>query len=138
MACKRSDLLYVLICSTCYEEYIEEAGEGKTRVRVYRQHKRQPHYQQLKWKEHFRTYEKRGFKIFNFFKLHSYNEYLREKYAEYIRDKFKDIINPYNCLLKNANFLIITSNEKIRSYIIKQPIYCCFGWHNLFFCAILR
>ena len=24
---------------------------------------------------------------------------------------FKDIINPYNCLLKNANFSIKTSNE---------------------------
>ena len=31
----------------------------------------------------------------------------------------KDIINPYNCLLKNANFSVKTSKEQIISYIIK-------------------
>ena len=111
MTCERSDLVYVFICSTCNKEYIEETGEGKTRVWVYRQHKRQPHYRQLKCKEHFRTCENGEVKIFPFFKLHSYNKYFREKYAEYFWDKFKDIINPYNCLLKNANFSVITRNE---------------------------
>ena len=81
MTCKRSDLVFT--CSTCNEEYIEETGEGKTRVRVYRQHKRQPHYQQLKCKEHFRTYENGEVKIFPSFKLNSYNKYFREKHAEY-------------------------------------------------------
>ena len=33
MICKSSDLIYVVICSTCNEEYIGETGEGKTRVR---------------------------------------------------------------------------------------------------------
>ena len=37
----------------------------------------------------------------------------------FLGDYFKDIINPYNCLLKNANFSVKTSNEEIRSYIIK-------------------
>ena len=110
MTCKNSDLVYVFICSTCNEEYIEETGEEKTRVQVYRQHKFQPHYQQLKCKENFRICEKGEFKIFPFFKLHSYNKYLREKYAEYFRDKFKDIVDPYNCLLKNANFSVKSSN----------------------------
>ena len=31
----------------------------------------------------------------------------------------KDIINPYNCLSKNGNFSIKTSNEQTASYIIK-------------------
>ena len=43
----------------------------------------------------------------------------------------KDTINPYYCLLKNANFPIKKSNEQITSHIIKFPIYCCFKWHNL-------
>ena len=42
MTNESSGLLYVVICSTCNEEYIGETGEGKTRVcdrvRVYRQH----------------------------------------------------------------------------------------------------
>ena len=33
MTCKSSDLIYVVICSTCNEEYIGETGERKTRVR---------------------------------------------------------------------------------------------------------
>ena len=57
MTCKSSDLIYVVICSTCNEEYIRETGEGKTRVRdivrVDRQHIRQSQYQQLKCEEHF-------------------------------------------------------------------------------------
>ena len=31
----------------------------------------------------------------------------------------KDIINPYNCLLKKADFSIKTSNKQITSYINK-------------------
>ena len=46
MACESSDLVYVGICSTCNGEYIGGTGEAKTRVRdrvrVYRQHVRQP------------------------------------------------------------------------------------------------
>ena len=102
MTCERSDLVYVFISSICNEESIEETGEGKTRVRVYRQHKRQPHYRQLKCKEHFLTCGKGEFRIFPFFKLHSYNKYLREKYPEYFLDKFKDIINPYNSGIWNS------------------------------------
>ena len=37
-----------------------------------------------------------------------------------LRDfRIKDIINPYNCLLKNANFSIKTNNDQITSYITK-------------------
>ena len=93
MTCESSDLIYVVICSTCNKEYIGETGEGKTRVRdrvrVYRQHIRQPQYQQLKCEEHFRTCGKGQFKIFPFFKLHSQNKYLREQYEKHFRDKFK-------------------------------------------------
>ena len=45
----------------------------------------------------------------------------------------KDTINPYYCLLKNANFLSKKSNDQITSHIIKLPFYCCFEWQNLFF-----
>ena len=54
--CDSFNLIYVVICDTCKEEYIGETGEGKTklrdRVRVYRQHIRQLQYQQLKVKGH--------------------------------------------------------------------------------------
>ena len=80
MTCENSDLIYVVICSICKEEYIGETGEGKTRarerVRVYRQHIHPQQYQQLKCEEHFRTCGKGQFKICRFFKLHSQNKYL--------------------------------------------------------------
>ena len=31
-SCESSDLVYMVLCSTCNEEYIGETGEGKTRV----------------------------------------------------------------------------------------------------------
>ena len=65
MTCESSDLVYVVMCSTCNEEYIEETGEGKTRVRdrvrVYRQHIHQPHYQQLKYEEILRNFSEHTF-----------------------------------------------------------------------------
>ena len=54
--CDSFNLIYVLICDKCKQEYTEETEEGKTklrdRVKVYRQHIRQPQYQQLKVKGH--------------------------------------------------------------------------------------
>ena len=58
MSCNSSQLIYVVICPTCKEEYIGETGIGKTklrdRVRVYRQHIRRPEYQKLKVEGHLR------------------------------------------------------------------------------------
>ena len=46
--CDSFNLIYVLICDKCKQEYTGETGEGKTklrdRVKVYRQHIRQPQY----------------------------------------------------------------------------------------------
>ena len=89
MTCESGNLVHVVICSRCNEEYIGETGEGRTRVqdrvRVYRQHIRQLQYQQLKCDEHFKT--------FPFFKLHSQNKYLREQCEKYFRDKFKPMLH---------------------------------------------
>ena len=97
ITCESSDLIYLVICSTCHEEYTEETWEGKTRVRdriwVYRQHLCQPQYQQLKCKEHFRTCGKGEFEIFRFFKLHSKNKYLREQHEKYFRVEFKPTLH---------------------------------------------
>ena len=57
--CNSFNVIYVVICGTCKEEYIGETGEGKTklrdRVRVYCQHIRQPQYQQLKIEGHLKV-----------------------------------------------------------------------------------
>ena len=47
-SCDSYNLLYIINCPTCGEEYTDETGIGKTklrnRVRVYRQHIKQPEY----------------------------------------------------------------------------------------------
>ena len=52
LTCDNSNLLYVVVCPTCSEEYTGETGIGKSklrdRVQVHRQHIRQPQYQKLK------------------------------------------------------------------------------------------
>ena len=46
--CKGSNLIYVVICQGCKEEYIGETGcLVKERINIYRQHIRHPQYQQL-------------------------------------------------------------------------------------------
>ena len=66
--CDSFNLIYVVICGTCKEEYIGETGEGKTklrdRVRVYRQHIQQLHYQQLKVEGYLRVCGNGEFRIF--------------------------------------------------------------------------
>ena len=63
-----SNLLYIIICPRCGEKYTGETGIGKfklrDRVRVYRQHIRQPEYQKLKVEEHVGECGKGTFKIF--------------------------------------------------------------------------
>ena len=71
MSCDSSNLIDVLVCSGCYGEYIGETGINqqklRDRVRVSRQHIRQPEYQQLKVEEHLRNCLNGEFKIFPFF-----------------------------------------------------------------------
>ena len=68
--CDSFNLIYVVICGTCKEEYIRETGQGKTKLRgrvsVYYQHIRQPQYQQLKVEGHLRVCGSGEFQIFPF------------------------------------------------------------------------
>ena len=73
--CDNFNLINVVICGKCNEEYIGEIGGGKTelrdRVRVYRQHIRQPQYQQLKVEEQLRICGNREFQIFPLLQMRS-------------------------------------------------------------------
>ena len=67
--CDSFNLIYFVFRDKCKEEYVGETREGKTklrdRIRVYRQHMRQPQYQQLKVKGHLRICGKGKFQLFN-------------------------------------------------------------------------
>ena len=92
-----SNLLYIVICPTCGEEYTCETGVGKTkltdRVRVYQQHIRQPEYQKLKVEEHLRTCGKDTFKIFPLLQRQSSDIDLRRSYERNFMKKYKEKLN---------------------------------------------
>ena len=82
--CNSFNLIYVVICDKCKEEYIGETWEGKTklrdRVRVYRQHIRQPQYQQLKVEGYLRVCGNGEFQIFPLLQMPSQDTNLRRSY----------------------------------------------------------
>ena len=62
-----SNLIYVVIWQVCKEEYIGEAGcLVKEWINIYRQHIRQPQYQQLTVEEHLGTCGEGKFHMFAF------------------------------------------------------------------------
>ena len=72
-------------------------GKGKTklrdRVRVYRQHIRQPHYQQLKVEGHLRVCGNSKFRIFPLLQMRSQDTNLRRSYETRFQQKFKTKLN---------------------------------------------
>ena len=96
-SCDSSDLLYIIICPTCGEEYTGETRIGKTklrdRVRVYRHHIRQPKYQKLKVEEHLRTCGKGTFQIFPLLQIWSSEIDLRRSYERNFMKKYKTKLN---------------------------------------------
>ena len=72
-------------------------GIGKTklgdRVRVYRQHIRQPEYQKLKVEEHLRTCGKGTFKIFPLLQMRSSEIDLCRSYERNFMKKYKTKLN---------------------------------------------
>ena len=75
MTCDKRNLVYLVICPTCKEEYIGETGIGdsklRDRVKIYRQHSRQSENEKLIVEKHLRTCDKGNFTIFPFLQLRS-------------------------------------------------------------------
>ena len=96
-SCDSYNLLYIIICPTCGEEYTGETGIGKTkprdRVRVYRQHIKQPEYQKLKVEEDLRTCGKGNFKIFPLLQMRTSEIDLSRGYERNFMKKYKIKLN---------------------------------------------
>ena len=67
------NLIYVVICPTCREEYIGETGTGNSklrdRVRIYRQHIRQPEHEKLRQISILELVAKETSQYFRFFTI---------------------------------------------------------------------
>ena len=64
----------------------------KEQINIYRQHIRQPQYQQLAVEEQLRTCGDGKFHIFPFFKIIKKNKLLQKSYENYFIDKFKPLL----------------------------------------------
>ena len=86
--CESRNLIYVVICQGCQEEYIGETGcLVKERISVCRQHIRQPQYQQMKVLEHLRFCSNGDFQMFPFLQIKQENKLLRKAYEDYFIDR---------------------------------------------------
>ena len=93
MTCDSANLIYVVIWSGFNGEYIGETGINKQklrdRVRVSRQHIRQPEYQQLKVEGHLRNCSNGEFTIFSFLQMRSWDKDLRRSYEVMFQEKYR-------------------------------------------------
>ena len=97
MTCDSQNLIYVVICPTSKEEYIGETGiddsKPRDRVRIYRQHIRQPEHEKRKVQKHLRTCGKGNFTIFPPSQLRSNDTDLQREYEDYFINKYKTKLN---------------------------------------------
>ena len=92
--CESKNLIYVVICSGCEEEYIGQTQTIlKERLNTYRQHIRQPELQQIDVEGHIGKSGGGNFKIMPFFAIREDSKILRESYDIYFIEKFKLALN---------------------------------------------
>ena len=65
----------------------------KQRINIYKQHIRQPQYQQLAVEEHLHNCGDGKFHMFSFFKIFQENKSLRKFYENHFKDKSKPLRN---------------------------------------------
>ena len=84
MYCNSFNVICVVICSGCLEEYIGRTGAGKSRlryrVRVYKQNLKQPEKGKLKVEEYIQICGRGTFKMFPFLQMLSNDTNLRTTY----------------------------------------------------------
>ena len=97
MTCDSRNFIYIVICPTRKEEYIDEPGIGDSKltdkVRIYRQHIWQPEHEKLKAKKHLRTCGKGNFTISPFSQLCSNDTDVQRAYEDYLTKKYKTKLN---------------------------------------------
>ena len=88
--CKNPNLIYIIICSGCYKEYIgKNGGQLKEKLDIYRHHIWQPEYEKIEAEGLLHTCLKEIFKIFPFLKMKESNKILRECHKDHFIKKFK-------------------------------------------------
>ena len=98
MTCVSSNLIYVITCAGCGENYIGQTGDTlRHRMTVHRQQIREPKYQCTHVSEHIRNCAKNvspNFTVFPFYKFHKdTTEKERETKEKLFIQKYKPLLN---------------------------------------------
>ena len=97
MTCGSRNLIYMVICPTCKEEYIGKTGIGdykfRGRTRTYRQHIWQPEHEERNVERHLSICTKGNSRIFSLLQLRSNGTDLRREYEDYFIRKYKTKVN---------------------------------------------
>ena len=92
--CNSSNLIYLITCKGCKEEYIGQTGRTlKERVVLYRQHINNEHYGTIYVEKHLRTCGNKEFNIYPFFKLKSNDRINRENHEQTFINQLKPSLN---------------------------------------------
>ena len=89
MSCLFFNVIYVLICSVCLEEYIGEMGEGKTRLRDIQTTHKTTRAGKLEVEEHIRNCGRGSFKIFPFLQMRPNDTNLIRAYETKFQREYK-------------------------------------------------
>ena len=88
--CERSNLIYLVNCQGCQEEYMGEmVCLVKDQINIYRHYIRQPQYQQLAVEEYLRTCGEEKLPMFPLFKILQETKSHRRSYDDYFIDRLK-------------------------------------------------
>ena len=94
MNCESKNLIYIITCDGCNEQYIGETGnELKTRMTTHRQHIRDPKTRKLAVSAHIANCGRGKFKIFPFYKLHNDSTHERRTKEHLFIMKYKPSLN---------------------------------------------
>ncbi|XP_071132786.1 uncharacterized protein [Mytilus edulis] len=94
ITCKSENLIYCIKCNGCQEIYIGQTGNSVTeRVRIHRQHIRQPQYRKIPLSKHLDECGGGFFKIFPFYKMNMGCDITREVKEKHFISKFKSRLN---------------------------------------------
>ena len=94
MSCDSKNLIYVITCSGCRQIYIGETGTTlRARIRVHKQHIKEPAYRKIKLSEHLAVCGNGHFNVFPFYKLFTNNLVERREKEKYFIHSFKPTLN---------------------------------------------
>ena len=94
MSCDSKNLIYVITCSGCRQIYIGETGTTlRARIRVHKQHIKEPAYRKIKLSEHLAVCGNGHFNVFPFYKLFTDNLVERREKEKYFIHSFKPTLN---------------------------------------------